>query len=320
MTLRGINFGAVLNASGAQGFFGEGYPYHKAWRFARLTFDKVTFVAKTTTLNQRDGNMPMQPHSITPREFWPECIVVKPFKGVVLNAVGLSGPGLQWLLDRELWQRMTEPFFMSFMSVEKEAEIRLEETKWYVDKLKPRLRDFKAPVGQEINFSCPNVGLHPEELIGEVAQTLTIMSELGVPLVPKFNAMMPPEIARQIAEHPACDAICISNTIPWGQLPDRIDWKGLFGSEESPLKEFGNGGLSGKPLFPIVREWVIDARRAGLTKPINAGGGVLGPVQAESLLEAGADAIALGTIAMLRPWRMRRTIEAATSWHDWERE
>ena len=116
--------------------------------------------------------------------------------------------------------------------------------------------------------------------------------------------------ARAIADHPACDALCVSNTIPWGEMADRIDWAGLFGSR-SPLDRVGGGGLSGAPLLPIVAGWIAEARREGITVPINAGGGILRPADAGVLREAGASSVFVGTIAMLRGWRLARTIRHA---------
>ena len=52
MKLRGIEFGSVIGASGIQGFFGEGYPYHRYPKllFPRsFKFDGMTFTAKTTS-------------------------------------------------------------------------------------------------------------------------------------------------------------------------------------------------------------------------------------------------------------------------------
>src|SRR5687768_15371924 len=104
MRLRSIEFGPVFNAAGAQGFFGEGYPYHRWWKLMGLTFKGCGLVAKTTTLHQRPGNMPLQDDGITPQEWRPKCIVVRPLQGVVLNAVGLSGRGAKPLLDDGRWQ------------------------------------------------------------------------------------------------------------------------------------------------------------------------------------------------------------------------
>jgi dihydroorotate dehydrogenase len=116
--------------------------------------------------------------------------------------------------------------------------------------------------------------------------------------------------AREISEHPACDALCVSNTLPWGSLPEYIDWRELFGSEVSPLADIGGGGLSGKPLLWRVIDWLRVARseRGGIRKPINAGGGILSLRDAQETMRAGADSIFLGSIAILRPWRVRGII------------
>jgi dihydroorotate dehydrogenase len=311
MRLRGIDFGSVLDASGVRGFFGEGYWYHR-W-MPGLDFTGSTFVAKTTTLHPRAGNMPLKADGLSPRELRPKCIVVKPFQGVALNAVGLSGPGAAALLEDGRWQGRREPFFLSFMSVAATAEERHAEFRGFLDLLRPQLPRFKAPVGLQINFSCPNVGLHAEDLVREVKASLDAAAFVGfgMPLMPKFNALLSIAAALEIGRHPACAAICVSNTIPWGQYPELIDWKGIFGSEESPLKRFGGGGLSGRPLLPITAAWIERARTYGFDKPINAGGGILSPEDVAVMKDAGADSVFLGSIAMLRGWRVRSAIKAA---------
>lgn len=312
MKLRGIDFGPVWGASGVQGFFGEGYPHHKWLRaFFGLDFSGMTFVAKTTTLTARKGNMPLREDGITPREWRPRCIVVKPFAGVVLNSVGLSGPGAQVLLADGRWQQRTEPFFLSFMSVAATARERLAELCAFTEMLGSQLASFRGPVGLQLNFSCPNVGLHSEDLIGEVAAALDAAAVLNIPLVVKLAVTIPPQVALVLASHPSCDALCVSNTVPWGTFPERIDWEGLFGAEESPLKDIGGGGLSGAPLLPLVIEWVSAARLQGCPKPINAGGGLLKPVEVQRLFAVGADSVFIGSMAIVRPWNVQPSIRAA---------
>ncbi|MBI2013743.1 MAG: hypothetical protein HYS87_02880 [Candidatus Colwellbacteria bacterium] len=312
MLLKGIDFGPICGASGVQGFFGEGYWYHRVLKPVGLDFRGMTFVAKTTTLNPRKGNMPLR-RNFTPCEILPESIVVRPLKGIALNAVGLSGPGAKALFEQQLWQRRKEPFFISFMSVAENPTLRIEELAAFVELFHKYLPHFKAPVGLQINYSCPNVGLHMEELVHEVKSGLDIAFSLKIPVVPKFNLMLPAETAADIAEHRACDALCISNTIPWGQFPDRIDWNTLFPGGKSPLERFGGGGLSGKPLLPLLLEWLIAARESGLKKQINAGGGILSLRDAERVFQAGADSVFLGSIAFLRPWRIRKIISGINS-------
>ena len=313
MILRDIDFGPVLDATGVRGFFGEGYWYHKFWRPFGLNFDDSTFVAKTTTLGPREGNMPLD-RNYRPQKLFPECIKVYPAKGVVLNAVGLSGPGAQALFERGEWQKREKPFFISIMSAAKTRVDRWGDMLGFVNIFSIYLREFRAPVGLQINFSCPNAGLthsYDEDFIHEVLDVLQLLAILNVPLMLKFNILLPVRVAKKISEHRACDALCVSNTIPWGALPEKIDWKGLFGSDESPLKKYGGGGLSGKPLLPLVIDWLLRAREAGIEKPINAGGGILDEKGAEALLHSGADSVFIGSLAMLKPWKVKPVISFA---------
>ncbi len=313
MRLKGIEFGRVLAASGVQGFFGEGYWFHPYLKPIGLDFRDVTFVAKTTTLKARlgppdGGNMPLRA-DFTPRERFPKCIHVKFWKGVALNSVGLSGPGARALFETGRWQARTKPFFISFMSVAHTAEERISELLDFIDLFSIHLPRFQASVGLQINYSCPNVGLHLSELLNEIDEGLRIASRLGIPLMPKFNVTIPVEIARDIGNHHCCDAMCVSNTIPYGQLAPRIDWHKLFG-RESPLQQFGfgGGGLSGKPLLPLLLAFILKIRDAGFMKPINAGGGILSlhdALRVMDRLDDRTDSISLGSIAFLRPWRVR---------------
>ncbi|NUM25877.1 MAG: hypothetical protein HUU49_04665 [Candidatus Buchananbacteria bacterium] len=313
MKLRQIRFGPVLGASGVHNFFGEGYPYHRWLKLAlplHFRFDGMTFVAKTTTLHKTEGNMPMRDDGVTPQEFHPRCIVVKPYHGVALNAVGLSGPGAADLFERGLWQARTEPFMLSFMSTKPTPDERIVEAIDFFKLLEEYLDYFNAPIALQANFSCPNVKLDPNKLIAEAASVLDEARRIKVLLVPKFNALIPVAAAKKIADHPNCAGLCVSNTIPWKDLPASWQIK-YFGDVVSPLVEFGGGGLSGAPLLPLVVDWVRQARTVGITKPINAGGGILHPNNIWELKAAGADSVFLGSVTMLRPWRMAQLIQTA---------
>jgi len=315
--VRKIDFGPVWNGSGARGFFGEGYWYHLWFKILFWWWpwlDRCTIVAKTTTLHQHAGNMPLREDGITPRELKPRSIWIslKSFwRGYALNAAGLSGPGVRFLLNQGKWQKRTKPFLISFMSIAKTKEERLAELRQFVQILASYLPQFHAPVGLQLNFSCPSVGLNPQELIAEVEEALTIAASLNIPLVPKFNILIPVALAKAISEHPFCDAICVSNTIPWEQIPPNTRRR-LFGQRQSPLANMGGGGLSGRPLLPWVVSWVARAREIGITIPINAGGGILGPKNAATLFAAGANSISIASVFFLRPWQVARIIKAAT--------
>jgi dihydroorotate dehydrogenase len=311
MELRGIDFGPVLGASGVQGFFGEGYWYHKFSKSFGLDFSGCTFVAKTTTLEHRDGNTPMKKDGITMKELFPKCVKVYFRKGMILNAMGLPGPGAKALLETGRWQERTSPFFISFMSVEKSVGERINEFHKFVKLLKEHQPEFKAPFGLQINGSCTNVGIDINFLFNEIRTYLKIGSVLGIALVPKFNALASVKVVKGISDQQNCDAVCISNSIPWGKAPEKINWKKLFGSDISPLVQFDCGGLSGRPLLPLVVDWVKQARHEGISKPIIAGGGILSPDDLQALSDADASSVSIGSVATLRPRNVKKIIRKA---------
>jgi len=134
--------------------------------------------------------------------------------------------------------------------------------------------------------------------------------------MPKLSVMVPPKVAMEIGNNPLCDALCVSNTIPYGALPDRIDWKKLFGPV-SPLAKFGGGGLSGKPLLPLLLEWLKEIRDLGFTKPSTPAEAFFPRRRRKSFLRC-ADSIFLGSIAFLRPWRVRRIVRKINATINWE--
>lgn len=313
MILQSIDFGNVFLASGALNFFGEGWPYHKLYKMIPgFDFSGATFISKTSTLYQRAGNMPLTVE-LQPKQLMPSCIKVYPFRGVVLNSVGLSGPGIKALLELDKWQRLRKPFLLSFMAVDATPEKREEEVKIFTDLLGQAMADFSTQVGLEINISCPNTQHNPSELIREAVSQLEIASKLGIPLVIKLNILASSDAVKEICNSGLCDAIECSNTIPWGQIPEVISWHDLFDTTTSPLAHLGGGGLSGWPLIEIVADWIKRVRDVGIALPIIAGGGIGCRWSYEQDIlaykKAGADGIAIGTAMMLRPWRIRRIVD-----------
>jgi len=316
MKLRDIDFGNVFLASGVLNFFGEGWWYHRIYKLIPgFSLNNTAFITKTATLLIREGNMPLRVN-FQPKELMPACIKIYPIKGIVLNSVGLSGPGIQSLLDIGDWQKIQKPFFISFMAVGWTQEERQDEIKQFVDLLGENLPNFSTRVGLEINISCPNTEHNCSDLIQEAVSQLQIVNKLSVPLVIKLNILSTPESVKEICNSGLCDAIECSNTIPWGKLPDKVDWKGIFGMTTSPLAHLGGGGLSGWPLTTIVTDWIKRIREVGITIPIIAGGGIgcrafISDYYKRDILaykNAGANGIAIGTVIIVRPWMVERII------------
>lgn len=317
MRLRGTDFAPIANASGARGFFGEGYWYHKPWKLFRgLSFNNWGFVAKTTTLGETEGNMPMKKDGITPKEWLPNCIFVKLKSGVVLNAVGLSGPGAQKLLQAGRWQTLDKPFFLSFMSLAKTKADRLEELNEFCGLLFHYLPPHDHPYGLELNFSCPTSGHDLGELVNEIGESLDIAGCLGVPLAIKVNALAAPERIAEIGKHQELDCLIMGNTIPWLELTDQIDYRELFGTTVSPLEsrklnKKAKGGLSGPPLLPIHCAYIQNLRDCGYSKPIYGCGGIRSRNGVVSYFNAGANGIEVGSAVITTPGNTKEMAQAA---------
>lgn len=303
----------VFCAVGARGFFGEGYWFHRYLKLLGLTWKETNFAAKTTTWEKRVGNMSLADDGISPSELFPRCIVAHLFSGHVLNAVGLSGSGAEDLLGRGLWQSLTEPFAMSFMAVGKTAEERKAEYLSFATLLEQNRSDFEAKFILQLNFGCPNAGLKLDELFDQIIEVLGIMAGLGIPIVPNFNPLVPPKMLKMLEETGLVAGFWIANTIPYDH--DGLG-RSIFGKEVSPLLERGfpsAGGISGPRCLPYVLRTVFEARRMGVILPIVGGNGVQTPYAVKLLAEAGADAVAIGTIAMVPPRMvfMRSVIKTA---------
>ncbi|TAK05396.1 hypothetical protein EPO33_05535 [Patescibacteria group bacterium] len=312
---RWVEFGHVGNASGARNFFGQGYPFHHLARPVGLNFRGSYLVAKTAPLEPRKGNMATKKDGMTPRDLFPDCVIALPRTAAGLNAVGLTCPGLRVLLSLDRWQRWPEPFFLSLMAVGATREERLNEYRAIVSLLTPQLPKFQAPLGLEVNITCPNVGLHLDALLGEVEDILRILSVLGLPILIKINVLLPVEAALEMERLEHLAGIVQGNSLPWDAVPAELRLQ-LFGTTVSPLAKYGGGGLSGRPLLPLVNVWIGQARKAGFAKPIVGCGGIMSAADAEWMLARGATAVQLGTVCMVRPWRVRGIINHVNWWFE----
>lgn len=326
--------------SGATNFFNQGWPWHKALnKLGILDFKGVTFVAKTTTIDPREGHMPLK-ENLMPREIYPRCIHVDYFNQRVLNSVALSGPGLVNLLNRNIWQNLAKPFMISFMPVAEKFEDKIFEAQRFVLEILKRIRneEFRSRFGVQINFSCPNTGeekLNAGENFWKLLDEFIPLHDEGVAIEVKFAIDTPVNAVVFIEKHGALDGICISNSIPFGSMD--LPWEKWY-PHGSPLvrrkfkgpidQTFGRlfwrgkldpkfkGGLSGAPLRPLVLKWIKKLRSSyDFVKPINGGGGILSPYHIDMFEDAGADSYSIGCVAILRPWQVQPIIKRAHELH-----
>lgn len=310
MILRNLEFSNCWLAAGVMSFFGSGYWYHNLYNLLVPGFETIndlTFVAKTTTLEARTGNMTLNSLTYQPTEWLPKCIKVYPRTGAMLNAVGLSGPGADKLLRTGNWQKVDRPFWLSFMAISDQASKRLEEMHNFCQLLSRHL-PFSSPLGLQINLSCPNVNHDTNNLSQEAVTLLKAANQLGLPLDIKINPFVKNEVIKNIEASGLCDILTIGNTIPYGS--PGINWQKISGST-SPLSQYGGGGLSGQPIFHLVINKIESLRANGINMPIKGGGGIMSVTNVLEMALAGANAIEIATVLALRPWRVKKIIAKA---------
>jgi dihydroorotate dehydrogenase len=177
--------------------------------------------------------------------------------------------------------------------------------------------NYNAQIGLQLNVTCPNVG-HDNPELNEILKMLDMCEPLvqkGIALILKISVEMPVENILTFGAHRNCHAICTSNTVAFGAIPDKINWKKLFPKGSPLLKRNLNiktpGGLSGAPLLPLVIEQIKELRKAGFSKHINGGGGILYAIDVEKMFEAGTDSISIGSVAFLNPLAIPSIIKQA---------
>jgi dihydroorotate dehydrogenase (NAD+) catalytic subunit len=226
-----------------------------------------------------------------------------PLETGMLNSVGLQGPGLETWLSEDLprlkasgatvvvsiWGRSVEEFH--------EAGLLLADQE--IDAV-------------ELNVSCPNLEdrsrmfAHSATATAEVVEAVELDHPRWVKLSPNTPELT--DVA-QAAMDAGADALVVANTV----LGMVIDIE-----RRQPALGGGGGGLSGPAIHPVAVRAVFECHRALPDAPLIGVGGVQRGVDAIELLQAGANAVQVGTASLAEPrapWRIMREVEAWMTAH-----
>jgi len=227
---------------------------------------------------------------------------VHPVAAGMINAVGLQGPGI------DEWIRHDLPSLES-------AGVRVIVSVWGrgVDDYR-RASAMLASVAPrvaalEVNLSCPNL----EGRGGIIAHDASVSAAVvdacrsaGVPLWAKLspNTDRIVDVAGAVLESGA-DALTLTNTV----LGMAIDVE-----TARPVLGNGGGGLSGRAIHAVAVRAVYDVRHAFPESSIIGVGGIASGVDAIEMMQAGADAVQVGTATFLRPDAPMRVLNEMHAW------
>jgi len=208
--------------------------------------------------------------------------------GGMINSVGLQGPGVPaWLRDdlprllatgarvvASIWGRSVEDYARASEQLAG-ADI----------------------VAVEVNLSCPNTHAGRSLFAHDPDATEEVMRATEAAGVPRWAKLSPNthlivEVA-EAARRGGAEAVTLVNTVLAMALDD--DGTPILGSGHN------GGGMSGPAIHPVAVRAVHDVRQAHPDLPIIGVGGVRDGRTARELLDAGADAVQVGTATFADP-------------------
>jgi dihydroorotate dehydrogenase (NAD+) catalytic subunit len=223
--------------------------------------------------------------------------------GGMLNSVGLQGPGLAAWSSADLpalaasgARVVVSIWGRSVADYARAAELAAAAA---------ASADGACIVAVEVNVSCPNVEDRSRMFAHSAEATARVMAatECGLPRWAKLSPNVPDlvEIAAGALEAGA-HGLTLVNTL-LGLALDTETGRPLLGA--------GGGGLSGPAVHPVAVRAVWECRAAFPDAAIVGVGGVTSGVDAIELLQAGADAVQVGTATFRdprAPWKVLRQL------------
>lgn len=229
---------------------------------------------------------------------------VHPLPAGMINAVGLQGPGIEaWIADdlpaleaagatvvASIWGRCVDDY--------------------------ARAAAMLSPVGSriaalEVNLSCPNLEGRGGIIAHDADVSASVVSACRVAGLPMWAKLSPNtdrivEVASAVVDAGA-EALTLVNTVV-GMAVDVESARPVLGN--------GGGGVSGRAIHAVALRAVHDVRKEMRDVAIIGVGGISTGVDGIAMLQAGANAVQVGTASFLRPDAVIRVLDGMHRWMD----
>ena len=227
---------------------------------------------------------------------------VHPVAAGMINAVGLQGPGVEEWIAKDLplleargarvvasiWGRGIDDYRRAAQMIATVA---------------PRI------TALEVNLSCPNLEGRGGIIAHDAQVSAAVVEACAVAGLPMWAKLSPNtdrivEIAGSVLDAGA-DALTLTNTL----LGMAIDVESA-----RPVLGNGGGGVSGRTMHAVAVRAVHDVRAALPQCAIVGVGGIASGVDAIEMMQAGANAVQVGTATFLRPDAPMVVLNEAHAW------
>lgn len=221
--------------------------------------------------------------------------VVYVFRNGLINAVGLSNPGIEKFISQLKNEYIDFPLVVSIFGKTEDDF--------------PLIAEMLHPLDYtflELNVSCPNVldefgtpFSFSQELVYRI--TRKVKDKTKRPVIVKLSPNTPILLrVAKSAEEAGADALCIMNTVGPGMVIDTSTGFPILGNK--------TGGVSGDAILPITVRNVYEAYRK-ISIPIIGTGGISDADGALQVLMAGASLYGIGSAVYTKGLRVFRDIE-----------
>lgn len=268
-------------AAGAGGY-GEGWPHQKPLIKLGL-IDLSAFgavITRTLTPELRQGNY-IDPFEFENATFMSQlCRIFSKERKRVLRKVrgGWINNLSWWNVGIDYW---TEKIYPRLKNVAIIPNIGGFTIHHYVDSI--RKLNHLDIIAIEVNISCPNVEHPLVKNLSELAKLFAFCRESSMhPLIVKLGVDYDYLQVAKLAEQSGFNAVSAINSIS------------VLG-----------GGYSGPVIKPIALKAVADLKKE-IEIPVIGGGGISFQKDCDEFFKVGADAVALGSGFILKPWEMTR--------------
>ncbi|MBI2041431.1 MAG: nitronate monooxygenase [Candidatus Nealsonbacteria bacterium] len=282
LDLNGIKVKNRIWLAAGAGGYGEGWPHQKPFiKLGLIDFSAFgAIITRTLTPESRQGNY------IDPFEFENATLVshlcrifseerkrvLRKVLGGWINNVGWWNVGINY------WIEKIYPWLHDVAIIPNIGGFTIYH---YVDSI--RKLNHLDIVGIEINISCPNIEHPLSKDPAELMKLFTFCRESSdYPFIVKLGIDSDYVQIARLAEYCGFNAVSAINAIP------------ALG-----------GGYSGSAIKPIALKVVADLKKA-VKIPVIGGGGIASLKDCQEFFEVGADAVALGSGFLLKPWEPTR--------------
>lgn len=164
-------------------------------------------------------------------------------------------------------------------------------------------------IAVEVNLSCPNLGAGHRPFAQSAEDTAAVIAATAGCRRPRWAKLSP-----NVTDITSIAAAALDAGAEAVTLINTVTGMGIDAAGRRPWLGAGGGGLSGPAIHPVAVRAVFECRAAFPTAGIVGVGGVARAADAIELLEAGANAVGVGTATFADPRAAAHVLAGMRRW------